>query len=652
MKKRILASFLVVAFVLINTEPLYVSATTSTVDFNTYYDEIYGKSSSGTINKLINSFNVVSTEDIEGTHIVGPIATNSYAYGTRDFSVGLLNLATTGLPGYKVLIASDYSRGMPSYIGKFSYMTDQGVAKVDIASTTNVTTYSPSVAMNFGFENWEDIKDDRHLYVPTGTKIVESDNEYDPQYFIYADTNYILSPYNSGRSEILENDKYMGDTFTSVWNNIVNESESLGITKKTDGDTIGSGDFVTYYYLNSVDTTVQTQLTALSGATIEYYKVNSSTTKLTIAVDHTNNTNGNFIIIGSDLGEKITEINFDVDSSYNYTDGWAQETVITFLGEKINQSTAVINNLTISQFPVISFGTKSDPFTSATGLNNEYNEKGNKLIYNMPNLTGALTPTSANLPGHFILPQAEFWSVTLNNVGTSVISWHGGNLNGCVIAKAFHGGNIEMHMWAYDGATVANKGTTPVTFEFEAVKYLDGSLSSRIFDFKLKYWYDATDLTSGLENYHSYSSLESNDKDGVITDSVELYQAKTYIYTLQEEETSEPGIIKDKSVYQIEVDVTLKKTGTDSYSYKADISEVRVTQIVDENGNEISISARKTNKIESVDDTYAIASFYNETEKYTLPSTGGSGTQIYTICGLALMSTALIIGKKRGNKIC
>lgn len=111
------------------------------------------------------------------------------------------------------------------------------------------------------------------------------------------------------------------------------------------------------------------------------------------------------------------------------------------------------------------------------------------------------------------------------------------------------------------------------------------------------------------------------------------------------------GIIYDKSVYRVDVEVSWTATKIAGVTTnEANIDKVTVTQIKDSDGN--SIASPTSTVVNLSGGVYSVAEFYNETEPYTLPSTGGSGTQIYTICGLALMSTALIIGKKRGKKIC
>lgn len=497
MKKRILASFLVVAFVLINTGPLYASATThdiyptadqlkyygdrttlydngSTETFNDYYENIYGQGSSSgktTIHKLINSFNVVSIGDIEGTHIVGPIATNSYAYGTRySGSQFVLPSSYSYLPE---LYAVDYSRGMPSYIANFA-TNSLNFSTIENGNIFN--SYSPTINMNFNFDVAASLANNLlFLPTPTGYNLqlyAGGTSNVDIQEYIFnaIDNSVVLSPYYSGRSAIKHNSNYMGGSFSSVWSDIETQSATLGTTQNLEGTPITAD--IVYYYSG-------TDATTYAGATTNVELLGTE-----IVVEP-----GTFVIIGADAGKILKTIDFDVQTGYNYTDGWADETIVTFLGTEIN-SGGTYNGKTVSQFPEITFD-GAYPFTAATGLNNEYNEKGNKLIYNMPNLTGVLTTQgSLNTPGHLILPKAEFWNYNISSGTPSY--WNGGNINGSIIAKEFHGGVTEIHMWAYDGmSTIGSTSIKPVEFTFNAEKYFDNSLStSDDYDFLIKYWYD------------------------------------------------------------------------------------------------------------------------------------------------------------------
>lgn len=681
MSKKILASFLALAFVLINIEPLCVSASVptnygypsttqtnnyatddlytneTTDDFTKYYDEIYGTDASAgisIINQLINSFNVVSIGDIEGGHIVGPIATNSYAYGVRsnvEYNISSYDELKV------VLVASDYSRGMPSYIAKFA------TNSLNYTVTTGAgsfKSYTPAVIMNFDYDNDNILETNNLLFIPNPAESGTTPSNYnmrlyaggaslqDIQEYIFNDNSVVLSPYAGGRSVLVQNSNFMGAAFNTVWQDVQDQSKTLGLTQKTDGTDISTidGDVVTYYYFNTEDTSVLNTIKA-EGININYEKLTTETT-INIAVDYENKSDGNFIILSEDACDKITEINFVLGAGFYYTDGWAQETIVTFLGTDINKLANGWESNTVSQFPEIKFN-NSDPFIGASGLGAEFNENGNKLIYNMPYLDGILrtSGTGVNIPGHLILPNAEFWKVSTTYDNKVNTWWDGGNINGCVIAESFHGGSTEMHMWAYDGhENVGSKYITPAEFSISALKYLNNVISKTDdYEFILKYWSDYTDE----ENSHAYKTIETS-SNGVISHTEYLNGAdtkKTYIYTLEEKITEDKDVIFDQSVYKIEVDVTRAETNVGYYTAKID--SVRVTQIVDSNGVAIVSTAQKPT-ILSDSSSYEVATFYNETKPITLPSTGGNGKQIYTICGLILISTAIIIGKKRGIK--
>lgn len=608
-KFKQMANFaLALAIVFANIVPAYASIDTSNFgktytnsssnDYKYYYEEYY--SSTNLLRMLMNSFNTVSENNIQGGHIVGPIVALDKAFGTYD-----------------VLYASDYFRGIPSYVANIN---DTGNNSWTTAGT--YSTLAPTFSLNYFYSltllpMYSDL-----FYTKSGSIFYGGGWETSVVEHIIKDgSSTIFSPNYSGQQPIFQNDGYFSTTFTEISTASVNLVTSANLF---------DSDF------NSASITIGTTPTETIDS-ITYYEIDAD--------GLLNIKEGDNIIIPN--ASSLKKINITVaDTSYDYLDGWIEPTLINITDASINPTSSVTSSYvtldstaTFSQFPTITFNS-SAPFDEGRGEYHEYNENGNKLIFNMPNLTGYLLTleNGVNIPGHLILPQATFCNVDPSG------AWEGGNINGCLIAKDIYLGSAEMHMWAYDGVLEAS--IDYVTLNISGEKTVDNSNQNITDNYEFKLTYKSFDSSSDHADYNFFEMVGILDSQNgeIIFDTNPLTDEGTYTFTVEEvipHDYEDWGIIFDRSIYEIIVEV-------DS---SINFTSIKITQTHDENGDEIAspTSDTFTNNFDSLPWSDYIT-FNNETEPFVLPITGGIGTQIYTITGsILLVSVILITIKSRKN---
>lgn len=535
--------------------------TTSDVFASTNYNVMY----------FLNNYNVLSLDDIEATHIVGPIIAQDMARRTTETVADASIYYDTYNPN-NFLAVSDYSRGAVSYVGTL-------VGYGSAIAPNNTSISNSALQLNYYFDRLED--DANVFKVPNlytrEHDIVNSDDisifqiysANTPLEFFISKSKTFLSPNDYGTTGItFQNDNYIN--FDTLSQNLIADSQTI----LTNGGAEGTKATVIYKFDASTKTA-----TVPAGATLDsgygYYEVAD--------------TGGVGLKINAGESWEITdatnleEVNIILPDTYDYYNNpYLLPTTISFSCSEINPT--FINGVSHSQFPYTLIN--GYEFTATTGRDGEYSEVGNKIVWNLPNVvtTNGVNRlvtfgNGQNIAGHIVAPQAEFWNYSNN------LEWEGGNINGAVIAKSFYSGNNEMHMWPYNGLD-----ENGVFLGVVATKTVDSVTPSEEYDFELDI--DRSIHTSGIPtgilNTHFPISSTSFDEGVFIGlakfSSLVFDQAGTYYFTLSEvlpSYSATDNMIYDQSVYKIEVVVS-------NNAGNLEISST-YTQTQDENGNSVSI---------------------------------------------------------------
>lgn len=572
------------------------------------------------LRKTMNAYNAMSFKYVEATHIVGPIATNNSAYRTRASINNPIPSATNPSTESNTLIFADYSRGMPSFVRNIIPRT----------ATISDGAYEPTFKMNYTF-------DMRYLPFTYPTFVTTEDvslynggaSMWDIQQQVQISTGAkVLSPNTDGRyTKIQQNDDYITASnmasqsnytidndvsltsldYDEVWQYMVAESKGLLSKNAFEDDHNVDGSKTKTY------TGAETKITVEMGETINIMDASA-----------------------------LTEIDITFDQNlYDYSlDPCLEPTLINIHDTQIN--TTSVNGKSASQLPVIKIN--GSQFTTGAGEYYEYNELGNKIIINMPNIvtTGEENRVvtlldGQNLPGHYLMPQAELYNY--DNAG----KWEGGNINGCVIAQSIHSGNAELHMWPYDGRAERMKEedfTHVVLQEFIGLKNLDNSPSKTQFAFVIQHTYSEDEYGVPLDEEKIYYEILSKEDGSIQFPELTFKLAGIYKFDIKENvgKNSYDNIIYDKSEYELVVKV-VKNTSTQKLEFESAL----LTRISDSNGDAVSGTSIDILK-EDVGD-YVIT-FDNETISFVLPTTGGYGKFIYTITGLGLVLISIKLKRK------
>ncbi len=512
-----------------------------------------------TLRGLLNSFNIVSARDIESKHVVGAVAAGFTAYHTRP------NPRYEPINGYgtQTMYLADLSRGQCSFV----------------RNLVTTETGAPAFMTNMGMDTADSKAP--YLYVGENVELIDLGTENDPvQYIVNGDKDPFISPFNGGRPIIA------GTSGIRQNNNYFDFEKALAYANQDGQSLITNG--------------------TLSDGRKEVIVVENAGTKLNIEV-------GKSYLIKD--ASKLQDIDFDFGDHDYFNKPYPGETIISFECSTINPG--IVNGLSATRFPRTLINGSEISFADL-GKYNEWTEYGNKIIFNMPNIytseDGANRVTEfgwgQNLIGHMNMPNAEFW----NYQGQSNAMWAGGNINGTIICKSFHGGEAEIHMWPYDG-----KEEQSAKIELELDKRLDGEVAVQEFDFKLTpYKGDVLDPSGAMYG-------KSNSEGKIVFPELSFSLESTYKFLLEEVvDESNEEIIYDRSQYHIYIEVQMidgKLIPTITYeriknNLGEDIAPEDVENVVYQN--------------ETV-----------ETGDFVLPETGGVGTSLYTISGLSLMSYAI-----------
>lgn len=459
---------------------------------------------------LLNNYNIVSFNDIESTHIVGPIIAQSGAYRTGDAYIGAAHDGSD-------LVASDYSRGVSSYVGKL----------YNLEGNLNLS----SLQLGYGFDDDDPDFIPPHFYTRATDvdgegfiSITEGIENYQTYQYVHLSRNgaSFLSPNAGGvidnfdatgaqqeeKSYTYQNDDFID--FDKLYETILSESQALLTSGSLEGNT-------------------QVTVIEAAGTTLEL------------------NAGSSYLIKDATL---LQTVNLILPEEYDFfVNPWLPPTTISFEGATINPTT--YDGLAVSQFPEVYIN--GEPMDTLQGQNGEYGEVGNKIIWNLPNVVTTGTTNrlvtlgeGVNIPGHIVAVNAEFWNINASG------SWEGGNLNGAGIFADFHSGNMEMHMWPYGGYT---EQSTYINLEVEKT-FTNGDLSQNTFQFTLEPADTATH-TALDELYDFPLTASTNDSGYAYFPALVFEQAVDYNFYVKEVIPADQGAITyDTTQYLVNVSVS------------------------------------------------------------------------------------------------
>lgn len=480
---------------------------------------------------LLNNYNVVSLKDIESTHIVGPIIAQEAAYRTSN-NYGMDDATSD-------LVASDYSRGVSSYVGV-------------LGSIPNTPTHS-AFELGYGFET----KNVGFTYPNFYTRITELNDSEENIYILdkmLNNTNYeyihltkdsseFPSPNGLGVGTTLQSDDFID--FEAMWDAVIADSEKL----VTDG--------------TLEDTARDIQYHSQPYGILDIYAGQSYTIQ-----DAT----------------YLTGVNIILPDGYDYfVNPWLPATTINIMGDSINP--IEIDGYTHAQFPITYInGSQVDTEDGAGG---EFGEVGNRVIWNLPDLdtdgmeNRLVFQSGPNVAGHIVAPYAEIWNYSQTADGP--IKWEGGNLNGTAVVADFHSGVMEMHMWTYEGQSELYTYT-----QFHGTKeLLHGTLSDYSFEFQLSLE-DGSDTVGLMNDLSDFPMVVTAESNGFIQfPSLSFNQAGDYSFIIQElvPADNDGSIDYDLTQYRVTVNVEIY-TSDDGYSKFA--TTTSYYKITDQEGNPLA----------------------------------------------------------------
>ncbi|WP_409967811.1 SpaA isopeptide-forming pilin-related protein [Bengtsoniella intestinalis] len=498
---------------------------------------------------LLSNYNVVSLKDIEATHIVGPIISQYSAYRTGDAYTGATHDGSD-------LVASDYSRGVSSYVGQ------------PVSLTTNANT--SAVQLGYGFDNEDADFTPPHFYTRETNidglgfiSVSEVTENWETKNYIHLSSTgeSFLSPNNMGVVDnhdmwgVMQDEKtytYQNDDFIdfeAMWSSIQAESLNLLTTGALDGET-----------------TVNVIYDAVTDLELEAGK--------------------SYLIKDA---THLETVNIILPEDYDFfVNPWLPPTIISFEGNTINP--AVYQGLAVSQFPETLVN--GEQLATLQGHGGEYSEVGNRIVWNLPNVVTTGTTNrlvtyaeGVNIAGHIVAPNAEFWNI--NSSG----AWEGGNLNGTAIVADFHSGNMEMHMWAYGGWT---EKSTYVSLEV-AKTFTNGDLADQSFQFTLTPADDRTETQLG-ELYDFPLVATTNTSGMAYFEPLVFEDSGEYAFYVEEVIPEETGAVTyDTSRYLVELSILAEHTMDDNGTYVTTYTNTCTYTLLDNAGNQEASALHFTN---------------------------------------------------------
>lgn len=524
----------------------------------------------------LNQFNAVSLNHIEGSHIIGSILAIDHAARTgHSYAIDHeLYVADS------VLVAGDYSMGIPSYVGQ---LVTANTSKGQVESAFNLN-YQYDREQTVGFSV-------PMLYTTTkdqGVFTVSISSEPKEKVGAAHDGVYqsFLSPNSSGENgKVLQNDDFISES--SLKSAIEAMSEYIYKHGVVAGETSRQGDIL------------------VLGANLDY-------------TTDTNETDTNETIVTVEHGKSylITQpvdyINFDTQG-FGYGATYDETpTTINFASEALRREGDS------TWFPKIKLDGE-DMSTPQSGEGGEFNMLWNKVIWNLPYASGTLQFGEwINIPGHFIAPSADIRHYFTETDGKQ--TWGGGNINGCMIANSIESGIMQYHMWPYGDLA---SPSDPVELSLIATKeVLSGG--TKLTDLSVYDFQFLVNRKDDLGTHVDFPTTYSHTDEGEFTPKFTFYDPGTYTFTISEiiPEDAPFAVTYDQSIYELTVTVEEDNiTNSTEPNYT-------ITQIQSSTGQESS-------------QVVPAITFTNET--IILPETGGLGTAPYLVLGGTLASLGLML---------
>ncbi|MGG7178384.1 collagen-binding domain-containing protein [Clostridium paraputrificum] len=543
-----------------------------------------------TLKHILKNYNIFAFEDIEGTHVVGPIVTKNKAYRTSGY----------GITANSTFIASDYSKGVHSYVGILEPLNNSDKATVNL---------------NYGFDFKKNLSfKEPNLYISSFNDLEKNQNS--GKHTVYSkDDKAFTGPSNTGYGPIFQNDNFIN--FEEARSALLKESGNLA--SRTDSIEVSPEVNTGYLKIEAGKSYLIKDASRLRIVDIQYPEGYDPVKNHYPYPTIINIVDDSLAISGETFKERnITA----ADGSSFYV---------------ANQSLNKIDGKVHQFFPGIFVNGKIFDGGTGAGEGFEYGED-NGVIWNMPNIKtkndGYRVATDGNydILGHIIAPNAEFWNYNEKSPGE--VTWSGGNMNGCAIVESWHGGTRESHMWPLALTDI----DPPIKKDLLLVgkkNFSGGNLKEYNFKFTLGLL-DGGSIPDGVVNKNIPQTVSSKEDGSIEFLPITFNKEGSYTFNIKEviDEKIDKEIIYDKSEYK--VDVTVKKNAeTNTF----DITYI-ITKIKDSKGELLY-------KPETVDKLI----FNNSKPGYMLPATGGIGNSVLMIIGtvMILTSTSLLI--KRRYKI-
>lgn len=584
--------------------------------FSTIMKDDFGQNTVDTA-FFLNYYNVFSFSNIEAIHIIGTVIANGTVgkanFGTGSTDVGVISIA-------------DYSRGYPSYVNE--------------VKTVVSDVHSASIKLEYGYDKDEDetfaVSDVPMLYIDKDKHYIYdlSTSAYvTGEFVLHRDSNLgFKSPNYSGA---LEKVQAVDSSFLD-WTGLKSMFDSTSSQLSRTGLlTSGSTSITT---LDLADSNIYETIT-YKGTQVSVLRLEHGTCYKFIS------SNGNSLL-------ETVLLDYGTDFTYGTTADNNPTTVNITAG---SLPTVTSDGVTYDVFPNIFIRDRKhtdEPLTVDRGKGSEYNDIGNKVLWNFESSSNIVfSGAGANIIGHILAPNSTIYNYkTTKDQGNWVLDkneWSGGNINGTIIAKEIFLGNMEMHYWPYQTDTELDIIKSSASLTLAGTKttntgyYLDG------FSFQLKETTASSNVT--MPN----TTTVSSDEYGAFSfDQIYFKDEGTYTFTIEEVENVSKyhllGFSYDKSVYTFEVRVDSDTvTDGDSETTSYYVSKVVITQ---EKESVSSTIATLTSSGSTEISTGSSVKFYNTYTVTELPETGGMGTTIYSIFGISVMAMAILRYNKTNFK--
>ena len=278
----------------------------------------------------------------------------------------------------------------------------------------------------------------------------------------------------------------------------------------------------------------------------------------------------------------------------------------TFTGKKklyLRNETEETDTIIIIRGETVELPTIVDETGTEMG-NKAESGKSTGIVFLCPDAT---TVNGYEVTGHLVAPNAD-------------VNYSGGNYNGCVIAHNMVT-TAEGHMWPYKGSRLV-PAKTPV----QATKYMNGEPLEENSEYQFQFAiYQQTRMEAEDGTYtYTYSDTPAatgtNEGPNITFGFIEFSEAGEFVYKMVEQiDQTHPGIIFDPRTYYAKIGVVSSGSRFQAtiFYYK----DEACTEPLDEG---------------------LTCPVFNNRYGEKLPDTGGQGTAIFVLPGIALLSLAVL----------